>query len=596
MLSPKLTQLIINDNNTKLTDLLTLSNINSNETEINYTDEEFKNLDNNELLKLCSFLYTTDNLEYRIYILNNLYKFHKDLCYDHFHKLLVQYLYNPLIEMNEKTLVKIVKESFLPIDLKYECAKVIHNEYKEKNKESNNHIGYELVACILDKNINKNVENLHRLIRLEIIQILVETYEYNSQVELFILQYLSDRELYEFQRYKDMLNLAENPKTKPLYIYYIFKTICLSGVLSSIYVILGAQFLFNNEIFSEEDKLVIEREIIRICQDNMLDYNRRADAADFLIITQGVTEEGREIGRDIIILLGRNHNIGNRIINIYNDRQNVHNKHIDESVKNIIENIIKIDLENNEKNELTYDNMCNEIILLFCQKNDIELTEKNLNINNIEDKNEIPIQITTEDDYIITKEPIEKVDENIRKLNAIKSSLGRFQLDRTMYSDVPRTQILFVKIWNIINQHENKDELIKRLFEELIDMNGTCSTGHTSRLVNIFSGFELNGEIIKLNIDCKSEMTAVTMAKINKRIQDLSLSSNPEDEKYQNDLIDEMMWDSNFENRVNLNKFIIENIMKIRDELYREYVTEQKLIDTEKFETNFRLILQKLDY
>ena len=116
MLSTKLTPLILN-NNTKLTDLLALSKIDSKETEINYTEEEFKNLDSNELSKICSLLYSTDNLDYRIYILNNLYKFHKDLCNEHFHKLLVQYLYNPLIELNEETVVKIVKESILPIDL-----------------------------------------------------------------------------------------------------------------------------------------------------------------------------------------------------------------------------------------------------------------------------------------------------------------------------------------------------------------------------------------------------------------------------------------------------------------------------------------------
>ena len=591
MLSPKLTALITNDNNTKLIDLLTLSNNNSNINDINYTEEEFKNLDNNELLKLCSLLYTTDNLDYRIYILNNLHKFHKDLCNEHFHKLLVQYLYNPLIELNEQTLVKIIKESIIPIDLKYECAKLIYNEYKEKNKDSNNdiYLGYELLIYILNK---CKSDKLHRLIRLEILKILVETYEYKLQVELCILEYLSDRELYEFDRYRDMLNLSENSKTQPLYIYYIFEKICLSGVLSSRYVILGAQFVFNNSLFTIIEKMVIENEIIRLCQDNMLDYYIRADAADFLIITQGVTDEGRERGRETIIELGRNNNINI----IYNDRQNVHDEDIDTSVKNIMEGIMNINVEEKENRELTYNDICNEIIILFCKQNKIELSEQNLNINNIEDKNETPIQITTEDDYIITKQPIEQIDENIRKLNCIKSSLGRFQLDRTIYSDVPRTQTLFVKIWTIINHHEHKDELTKRLFEELIDMNGTCSTGHTSRLVNIFSGFELNGEIIKLNIDCKSEMTAVTMAKINKRIQDLSSSDKPEDEKYQSDLMDEMMWNSNFENRVNLNRFIRENIMSIREELYKDYVTEQKLINNEIFEINFRLILHKFDY
>lgn len=617
MLSPKLNLLIINDNMTKLSDLL-LSN-NSENSYIYYTDEEFKNLDTNELLNLCSKLYTTDDIDYRVYILNNLHKFNKDLCHEHFHKIIVQYLYNPLIEINEQTLVKIIKESIIPIDLKYECAKLIYNEYKERNKDSKKddiHLGYKILTYILDKNINKDVKDLHRLLRLEIIQNLVETYEYETKVQLFILQYLSDEEIFDFDKYKDMLNLVENPKTKLNYVYYIFKTICLSNILSSRYVILGAQFVFINSLFSIEDKLLVEREIIGICQDVMLDYNIRADACDFLLTIQGVTEEGRQIGRNIIIELGRN----NIINNIYYDKQNVHNEHIDKSVKNIIEIIMNFNLEKSEKKdkELTYDDMCSEVIKLFCLQNDIELTEKNININNIESKKETIPQLTTEDDYIITQENFETLPKQINNLNAIKSSLGRFQLDRIMYSDVPKTQILFVKVWKIVNQHEHKNELIKRLFEELIDMNGTCSTGHLSRLINIFSGFELNGQLIKLNIDCKSEMTAVTMAKINKRIQDLSSSDNLDDEgsprgcppggpshsrssrildeKYQNDLIDEMMWTNNLEKRKNLNKFIRENIMSIRDELYKEYVIDQKLINDEIFEINFRSILHKLEY
>jgi hypothetical protein len=611
--------------------ILSLSNIcntenNNNNFTINtqfYSEEQLK--------QVCSEIFITETVQHRISILNDLYLHHRKLCLEQYQKLKLQYLYNPLIEINEETLIKIVKESIIPIELKYECAKLIYNEHNERNKDSDNdsNLGYELFACILNISNNKHSKNtsnyvnntvvqllvsvdvygipmlekkhniLHTLIRLEIIQFLSETCKYKLEVELFILQYLNDRTIYEFERYKSMLKIAENPKTKPNYVHYIFRTICLSNILSTRYVILGAQCIFNNEIFSIEDKLEIEQKIIRICQDNMLYYNTRADAADFLLTTVGVTEESRQIARDVIILLGRDNNIINRNGNIYNNRQNIHNKDIDDSVKNIMKKIMNMELKDDNienKKEITYVNMSNEIIKLFCKQNNIELSEQNLNINNIEDKNETPIQITTEDDYIITKEPIKQIDENIVQLNAIKSSLGRFQLDRTMYSDVPRTQTLFVKVWTIINNHEHKDELTKRLFEELIDMNGTCSTGHTSRLVNIFSGFELNGELIRLNIDCKSEMTEVTMAKINKRIQDLSSSDKPEDEKYQSDLMDEMMWNSNFENRVNLNRFIRENIMSIREELYKDYVTDQKLINEETFEINFRLILHKFDY
>lgn len=621
MLSPKLTPLITNDNNTKLTDLLTLSNEDYSNNCIYYTEDEFKNLDENELSNLCSLLYTTDNLDYRIYILNNLHKINKDLCHEHFHKLLVQYLYNPLIELNEQTLVKIIKESILPLDLKYECAKLIYNEYREKDNDKETHLGYEMFVCILDKSNseppfqnnpneyklstyvlddgsviwNKKFNILHTLIRLEIIQILAETNSYKSEVELFILQYLSDKQISEYERYKNILKIAENPNTKQNYVCYIFKTICLSDILSSRYIILGSQYIFNNNLFTDQDKYEIEQKIIRMCQDNMLYTLFRADAADFLLTTQGVTEYGRQVGRDTIILLGLNNNQRN---NVYNNKQNVHDVSIDNSIKKIIKNIMNIEIKNTSENkETTYDDVCKDIIILFCKQNNIELTDNNININCIEDKNETneTNEYTTEDGYVITKQT-EKKPENIRKLMSIKSSLGRFQIDRTMYSDVPKTQLLFVKVWKIINQHEHKEELIKRLFEEIIDMSGTCSTGHTSRLANIFSGFELNGEIIRINIDCKSEMLAVTMAKINKRIQDLTLSDKPEAEKYQSDLMEEMMWNSNLENRVNLNKFVRENIMSIREELYKDYVTEQKLINDETFEINFRSVLDKFNY
>ena len=596
MLSPKITALSSNDKYTKLNDIFKLSNDNLYDTDSNYNDEEFMNLDKIELEKLCSKLYTSESIDYRIYILNNLYKYHKELCNEHFDKLLVQYLYNSLIELNEQVLIKIIKESILPIDLKYKSSKLIYNEYKERiNIKNKDNICYELLSFLLNES-NKNESDisdnkLHKIIKLEIIQILCETYEYKSQVEQFILQYLSDINISEIKKYRDILNLAENPNTKTDHIKYIFKTICLSGILSSRYVILGAQFLINSDLFSLEEKLEVEQVIIRICRNVNSHYIIRADAADLLMI-QALTETGRQIGREVISDLGRN----NHITTIYDNKQNIHNQTLDSCIKKNIDIIMNTNTTNKEK-ELTYDETCNEIILLFCKINNIESTEKNLDINNIEENQTEIYQNVTEDDYIITKE--KNLDENYIKnvnLNYIKSSLARFKLDRTKYSDVPRTQLLFVKVWNIINYHKDKDELIKRLFEELIEMSGTCSTGHSSRLVNIFSGFELNGEIIQLNIDYKSEMLAVTMAKINKKIQELSLTGKSEDEKYQSDILDEMTWNINLEKRVNLNKFIRENIMKIRDELYEEYVDEQKLIDIETFEINFHLILHKLEY
>ena len=601
MLSPKLSPLI-NDKYTKLNDIFKLNN-DDLYIETYYTDEEFIHLDKNELEKLCLKLYTSDNIDYKIYIINNLYKYYKDICNEHFDKLLVQYLYNPSIELNEQLLIKIIKESILPIDLKYKISKIIYNEYKErvnikekeKEKENTKNIGYELFSFILNENENKKGYNeMHNLIKLEIIQILCETYEYKSQIELFILKYLSDKNVYcEMDKYKNMLNISETSNTKTDYIKYIFKTICLSEILSSRYVILGAQYLINNSLFTLEEKLEVEQVIIRICKDVNLYYNTRADAAD-LLITQGLSELGRQTGREIIRQLGEG---DNNIKNIYNNKQNIHDSSIDTSIKKIIDVIMSTDLENNN---LSYDKLCNEIIKLFCIQNNIELTEENLNISKMYDfknasKETDFIQLTTEDDYIISKENYEKIPNNMFDLNVIKSSLGRFQLDRSINNNVQNKQ-LFIQVWNVINCHKDKDELIKRLFQELIEMNDTCSTGHVSRLANIFSGFELNGEIIKLNIDCKSEMFAVTMAKINKLVENLSSNNRKEDEEYQNNILEELMWNSNYEKRVNLNRFLRENLMNIREELYDEYVNKQKLIHNDTFEINFRFILEKLEF
>lgn len=609
MLSPKLTQLFINDNNTKILDLNN-SLIELGDNLIEYTEEEFKNFDSNELTNFCSKIYTTENINNRIHILNNLYKINKELCDEHFNKLLVQYLYNPLIESNQQTLINIVKDSILSYEQKYKCAKLLYNEYKERsNSENDDNIGYELMLIILTENENNNY--IHTLIKIEMMQILMETYKYKLEVERLIIQFITNKNYDhydDYHIYNYILKMSEHPNTKSEYIILMFKTICISGLLSTRYRILASQFFLGNEIFSFEDKLQVENMIIYICEDVNYCFYLRADAAD-LLITQGITDRGRQVGMDTIILLGRNNNIENNLDVFYDNKQNIHIRSIEDSVKVAISKIINADKDDNgevKKSYIHYNNLCSEILKEYCILNNIEQTNKNTNIHEINDGHVLgtiehiqnkEIQSTTEDDYTINKENNEN-DNLLFELNSIKSSLVRFSLDRSnrsIYSNVKNIQMLFIKIWNIIKTHKYKDTLIKRLFEELIDMNGTCTTGHVSRIVNVLSGFEVNGEIIQIKMDIKSEMTAVMMTKINKKIQDITSSETPENEKYQNDILEEMMWNNNYERRVNFNKFFRENIINIRDELYKEYVSDQTLIDTETFEIYFRSILEKFN-
>lgn len=548
-----------------------------------YNEIKFEKLNVDELNDICSELYTSDNIEYRIYILNNLCKYYNELCIEHFQKILLQYMYNPNIELNELMLIKIVEKTELPVELKYECVKSLYNEYKENNKNLEDSCVYDLFLKLLLIEESEKIY-INSIIKIQIIQYLIESYKNIDIVNNIIYKFITDKTLQEYFRYQTVLQFSECPFTKPKYIVEMFKIVCLSRVLKSRYVILASQFLFGSkkELFTIEQKLEVENIILSMCQDNELDYNLRADASD-LLLTQGVTEKARQIALDTIILLGRNRGLLGEI-SIYNNKQNVHETSIDESVKKSIEYLASIPMDTKDGVYLSYDDVCKEIITEYCKINNIDI-ESNLNFDNIDNefKNN---SYYDNDEYEIYEEG----NDNKRKLELLKASLLRISLDRGLYDNFQKIESLLIKIWQIIKSHEYKDTLISRLIEELIDMSGTCSSGHLSRLVNVLSGFEINGNYMNLSINYKDEISAVVMAKINKLISELN------DEKYQNDILDELLWSSNFEKRLNFNKFFRENVIKIRDELIKEYVTEQKLMDIEIFEINFRSVLEKFEY
>lgn len=49
---------------------------------------------------------------------------------------------------------------------------------------------------------------------------------------------------------------------------------------------------------------------------------------------------------------------------------------------------------------------------------------------------------------------------------------------------------LFASIYFFITNHKHKNELLKRLFEEINECTGTCSLGHITRMINSIQGFD----------------------------------------------------------------------------------------------------------
>jgi len=347
-------------------------------------------------------------------------------------------------------------------------------------------------------------------------------------------------------------------------------------------MILSAQVILGFDFFEKEHKTQVENIILDFCQDNQLDFNLRADAAD-LLLTFATSDYTRQVALDTIILLGRQINRG--IHSVYDDKQNVHNQTIDDSIKEILCFLASIQLETKNGNYITYEDTCKEIIEFYCKIHNIEMNSKYLlfdDTNEPDTKNETN-DIDEDNDYVCN-------DTILKNLELIRASFLRFSLDRGLYNNFQSIQTLFIKIWNIIKTHEHRDSLTSRLFEELIDMSGSCTSGHISRIVNVLSGFEINGKLINLSIDYKDEMTSNMIAKLNKKI------CNIEDEDYKYNISEEMLWTSNYESRIHFNKFFRENVMEIRNQLYDEYVVTLNLLDSETFEINFRQALMKFEY
>ena len=77
----------------------------------------------------------------------------------------------------------------------------------------------------------------------------------------------------------------------------------------------------------------------------------------------------------------------------------------------------------------------------------------------------------------------------------------------------------FVHVLDIINNHANKYELMRRLKEELEEMAGTCTTGMNARLVNVLTGYTSE---LKVALPFESELKAVVYTRFNKRLSEAS--------------------------------------------------------------------------
>lgn len=235
------------------------------------------------------------------------------------------------------------------------------------------------------------------------------------------------------------------------------------------YKILAGQYLLQK--YKLEDNTIIEQEILSFARDNELDFNLRADASDVLM--QLGSNEMKTYGREIITELGLNGSISNTV---FDNSQNVHTEEVESSVSETIEFFALLPIHKVNKQPITF-NFIDEQIrnLLKKQKEDFIRKKNCYYCKNGNDK-----------EYFCNQE----CNDAYLREEKIKLALNRILLDRALYSKYNNTLVnILLKVWSYMETNEHKEEMTKRMLEELEEMSGTCSSGFASRLINVISGF-----------------------------------------------------------------------------------------------------------
>lgn len=534
--------------------------------------------------KLFTQLYITEEVQDKAKIINCFHKHFPELGQEHFHKLLIQYMNNPQAETTEQLLHELVINTSITVEMKYHIVHTINNH---REKQTNQCKLNKLIIHICNQ---PDIGLFHTMLRVEMMMILFESLEYEQESIHILKQFLEDETILQWKRYNYLVRIAENANVQVTYKINGFLMVMNSILYTIDYRILATQFLLQNENVELDTKWNCQQFLIQIAEDNYsVETTNRANAAD-TILTLG-TEEFKNRAHTVICTIGLDEFSAQSKINqtVFANSQNVHNSGISESVKQVVLYLSSIPIKVQKDQHLQFNDVVVEILKLLDHNiTDIESNDGLCEETKDETKDEItdiPDDDNDEgDDYALSNQ------SNGIKIKNVKSSLLRILMDQTLYIGSETLKTILVKIWQLIQEHQHRSTLEQRLLEELNEMSGTCSSGFISRLVNVLSGFEIDGKTMNLSIDFESQIHANLLARLQAR-----LSKWTHDEFLEH-ILNELTWTSNLEQRTHWNFFVKHNLLDIRSELLDEFVHTQNLMSEEVFDINFRKVITKNNF
>ena len=429
------------------------------------------------------------------------------------------------------------------------------NDAIRQRNELRQNIAYDSLNIICSRLTNE----LATPYKIDVICSLMENEKYKEESSLYFIKVIDDNRIDCDYRYKSILSL-ERKKIRDVkfHLYKSLLSFLRNRINLMMYRILSSQYLLQSikELMTEEEIKEVEQNLLEFAENEDNDYNLRADASDVLLSLG--SEEMKIKGREIIMKLG------GKGKTIFENKQNVHVKEIEKSVMKILETICYVPImKSNDDKFINFDYVDEEIQKLI--KNEVNDKEK------------------------------------------ILISLNRIRMDRTLYSALSITlSVVMVKLWSYICSNENKDEMQKRLLQELEDMAGTCSSGFISRLVNTISGF---GEL-SIAISFEDQIVSNFSARLNlyaqkicdedsifrttsfENVKKINKSENPVEDFYDTVLNEMMITSSDYKNRMSFLLFFRTYMSKIREEMFKEFID---YVSESEFDLYFRKALSYYD-
>ena len=107
-------------------------------------------------------------------------------------------------------------------------------------------------------------------------------------------------------------------------------------------------------------------------------------------------------------------------------------------------------------------------------------------------------------------------------METITTVLERVEIDTSRFSwegNLFGLYDVFSSLWAFIGNHENKQDLMTRLVEEIVSMSAFCTTGHVSRFINVIQGY-VDDDALQVRISQEQQIIAVVASHLDKELLD----------------------------------------------------------------------------